>query len=421
MAGTLNSSSHLGIINTNNIDSNLKVRDFATLITRLMPNGQAPLFAMTAQFQQATATNTEHGYFAKTMVFPDFKLTATINNSQTTLTVDSTDLMIPGFIFQSDDTNENIIVNSVLSPTQVLVSRGIGGGATAITVTGANGYFRKVGTAYEEASLRPQAVSLAPVRISNLTQIFRNTYAISGTAEAVAVVAGDDTATENKRDAATFHATDIETALIFGKKSESTRNGNPFRTMDGIISIVSNLNYYPSSYATPNVFTAETAGTSSIDLEDMLDTVFNQVTDGTTSNMRWMFVGGQAKRVLNHIGRLNGEYKLVQGQTEWGLVFDTMHFARGSFKIIEHPLFNTNPKWNKMAVVVDPATFQIAYLGGRKTQDRKFNEKGQTVAQDNGIDATGGTLTTECTALIKNPPANAVVYNLTKALADVTV
>jgi hypothetical protein len=34
---------------------------------------------------------------------------------------------------------------------------------------------------------------------------------------------------------------------------------------------------------------------------------------------------------------------------------------------------------------------------------------------DNGIDAVGGTLTTEVTTVVKNPPANAVITNLTAA------
>lgn len=410
----IDSTSALGIVNTRNIDANLQVRDFATLITRLMPNGQAPLFAMTSQIKAGTATNTEHGYFAKTMVFPKF-VAAAATNAATALTVDDTSLLIPGTVFQNFATKEIVVVNFVTSPTTVNVTRGLGGGAAAITA-GSN--FYKIGSAYEEGSIRPQAISLAPVRISNLTQIFRNTYAITGTAEEVAVVAGDSTAAENKRDAATFHATDIETALIFGKKSEGTRNGQPFRTMDGIISIISNLNYYPSSYTAPNVFTAASGGTNSVTLESYLDPLFNQVTDGTVSNMRWMFVGNIAHRALNTIARLNGEYKLIDGQTNWGLRFKTLTLTRGDFTIIEHPLFNTNPDWAKMALIVDPATFGVAYLGGRKTQDKKFNQKGTEIANDQGIDATGGTLTTEMTLLIKNPPANGVIYNLTAGLKD---
>jgi hypothetical protein len=38
-------------------------------------------------------------------------------------------------------------------------------------------------------------------------------------------------------------------------------------------------------------------------------------------------------------------------------------------------------------------------------------------ANDNGIDAVGGTLTTELTTVIKNPPANAVITNLTSGAA----
>ncbi len=46
----------------------------------------------------------------------------------------------------------------------------------------------------------------------------------------------------------------------------------------------------------------------------------------------------------------------------------------------------------------------------------EFNTSG-TQAADNGIDALGGTLTTELTTVIKNTPANAVIRNLTAAAA----
>lgn len=408
-----------GIMNTNNISPDLAVRDFATMITRLMPNGTAPLFAITAQFKAETATNIEHGYFAKTMVFPEFALTASATIDATTLTVNDVSNLIPGMIFRAQATGENIIINQVTSATTVSVTRNIGGGAAAIDIATAAPEFYQVGNASEEASLRPNALALAPVRISNLTQIFRNSYAISGSAAAVAVIAGDDTTQENERDGAQFHATAIETALIFGKKSQGTRNGQPFRTMDGLVATVGNLAYYPSSYTQPNVYTALSSGTTAVDLENMIDPMFNQVTDYSDTNRRLLFVGGTALRALNDIAFLNGEYKLMDKQTNWGLRFKTFEFARGTLEIIEHPLFNTNKYWSKMAIAVDPASFSIAYLGGRKTQLRKFNENGATVAQDNGIDATGGTLTTECTALIKNPPANAVIYNLTKGLKNV--
>lgn len=407
-----------GIYNSGNFTQDLAVKDFATMITRLMPNGNAPMFALTAQFKTETATNIEHGFFAKTMVFPEFALTANVDSIATVFTVNDVSNLLPGMIFRSQATGENVIINQVTSDTTVSVGRNIGGGAAAIDISTAPPEFYQVGNASEEASLRPNALAINPVRITNLTQIFRNSYAISGSAAAVAVIAGDDTTAENARDGATFHATAIETALIFGKKSQGTRNGQPFRTMDGLVSIVGNLAYYPSSYTQPNVYTAQSAGTSFDDLEAMLDPVFNQVTDYNDGNRRFLFVGGTANKVLNQLARLNGEYRLIDGQTNFGLRFKTLTMTRGTFEIVEHPLFNTNKYWSKMAIAVDPSSYNLAYLGGRKTDLKLFNEKGATVAQDNGIDATGGTLTTEATALIKNPPANAVIYNLTKGLKN---
>jgi hypothetical protein len=67
-----------------------------------------------------------------------------------------------------------------------------------------------------------------------------------------------------------------------------------------------------------------------------------------------------------------------------------------------------------MAFAVDLSSFQLAYLGDRKTQNKEFNMTGQDVA-DNGIDAVGGTLTTELTTVIKNPPAYGVLTNFTAA------
>lgn len=409
-----------GLFNSGGFTQDLTVKDFASMIMRYMPNGNAPLFAMSSALGEETAVNTTHGYFAKSMVFPEIELTAAISATDTNLEVTSTDNIIEGMIFQFEATQENVMVIRVTDATHVVVQRGIGGGADAVDPATDAAKAYQVGNAHEEGSLRPNALAITPVQITNLTQIFRNTYAITGTAEAVSVIAGDTTAAENQRDAAAFHATDIEYSLLFGKKGMGVRNGQPIRFMDGLINVVSDLNYYPAGTSQANVFNASSTGTDSITLESYLDATLNQQTDPTTPNERTIYLGGEALKVINRICRLNGEYELMHGQSEWGLRFDTLKMTRGTFRLVEHPLLNTNSFRSKMAIVVDLSTFRIAYLNGRKTQDRKFNEKGATVAQDNGIDATGGTLTTECTALVKNPPANAVIYNLTKALADAT-
>ena len=144
--------------------------------------------------------------------------------------------------------------------------------------------------------------------------------------------------------------------------------------------------------------------------------MFNQTTDPKVANERVLFVGGKARSVLNNIGRLNSTYYMENGETSFGLQFATFKTSRGTFRMIEHPLFNSNDVWAKMAVAVDLSSIGVAYLNGRQTQNKEFNADGKT-AQDFGIDAVGGTLTTECTMLVKNPPANAIITGLTAAAA----
>jgi len=404
----------IGVFNTGNFQTDLAKKSFAGMITRLMPNGNAPLFGLTSMLSDETALQVEHGFFTKTMVFPEMKinLAAGYLATDTTFIVDTTANILPGMIMRIERTGENVIINAVNSATTVSVTRGVG--TVAAAAINDDDDFYQVGNAFEESSNRPSANNIIPVRVTNLTQIFRNTWAISGSAQATQVIAGDSTDAENRQDCAAFHAADIEKAIFFGQKSQGTRNGQPFRTMDGLINMIETASFYPPSYGgSTNSFTAG-ATTNWTQLEGFLDPVFDQTTDPKGANERVLFCGGDAKVVLNNIGRLNGTYQLLDGQTNWGLQFSTLTTSRGKFRIIEHPLFNTNSTWSKMAVGVDLPTFRLAYLAGRKTQNMEFNTKGQQAA-DNGIDAVGGTLTTELTTVIKNTPANVVIRNLTAA------
>lgn len=399
-----------GVFNTSQQNATLKKLSFAQLITRLAPNGQSPLFAITSMMKTEIAVQVEHGYFSKTMLFPSATSHATqIPAAATTLDVLDTTNLLPGYIMRVDGTDENMIIDAIISLTQVQVKRAIGTIAAANIPVSTKLWM--VGNAFEESSLRPGALRIDAVSNSNLTQIFRNTWAVSDTMRNSMVIAGDSNVAENKQDAATFHAADIEKALFFSQKYSSTRNGQPFRTMEGVIAnVVAN--------AAGNVTTLG-ATTNFTQLEAAVDPVFNQATDPSGAGDRVMFVGGKARVVLNAIGRLNGTYQMIDGQTSFGLQFSTIKLSRGVIRIIEHPLFNAfgaTSTFAKMGVVVDLPTFSLAYLGDRKTQHKPFNESGAQAA-DNGIDAVGGTLTTECTALFKNPQANGVLYAFTAGAA----
>lgn len=397
-----------GMFNTDQFATSIVKPSFATMITRLMPNGQAPLFGLTSMLRTETAVQREHGFFSKSMLFPSFTLAASVGDATTNVfTVVTTANLLPNMIMQATSTRENVIIDQVLSPTTVQVIRGVG--TVAAGAVNNSVQWVQVGNAFEEGSGRPQALNIQPVRITNYTQIFRNTWAVTESARATQVIAGETNIAESRQDCAAFHAADIEKALFFGQKSLGTRNGQPFRTMDGLVSIVGNLTYYPDTYSAANVTTAGST-TTYTQLEAALDPLFNQTTDPKVANERLLFCGGVAKKVLTQIGRLNSTYYMVDGATNYGLQFQTFKISRGAFKLIEHPLFNTNTTWQKMAIAVDLSTFNVAYLGDRKTRQDSF---GAGNNGDNGYDAQGGTLTSELTCLIKNAPANGIIYNLT--------
>lgn len=397
----------VGLLSSANPVQNLNQISFAQAITRLMPNGTAPLFGLTSLLKDETASNIEHGYFSKTMIFPFAQLTAAVaDGAATTITVASTEDLVPGDLLMAESTQEILMVNTVASATSLTVVRGIGTRTPAAIANGVA--LRTVGNAFEEGSVRPSAVSITAVRYVNNTQIFRNSWAVTKTAAAIPQIAGAGYVSESKQDCAALHAMAIEKALFFGQKFMGTRNGQPLHTMEGILPRV--------TASAPGNITTLGATTNWTQLESALDPVLQTVTDPKGGNIRTMFVGGTARRVLHNIARLNSSYQITTAETAWGLQIDTIRTPRGVFEIIEHPLFNAYgaaSMWAKMAVICDLNAFSLAYL--RKTSDAAYNASGAMV--DNGVDAEGGTLTTELTCTIKNPAAFGVLYNFTAAAA----
>ena len=66
----------VGIFNSATLVQDLAAKSFASMITRLMPNGNAPLFALTSMLSADTALQQEHGFFTKTLLFPSMTLSA---------------------------------------------------------------------------------------------------------------------------------------------------------------------------------------------------------------------------------------------------------------------------------------------------------------------------------------------------------
>ena len=399
----------VGLISSASAPQNLNAISFASAITRLMPNGSAPLFGLTSLLQDETAANIEHGYFSKTMIFPSLTLNGNALAGDTTLTVTagSNADVVMGDMLLNETTGEVVLVTAATGgATTITVQRAVGTTSAAAMTSGQ--FLRAIGNAFEEGSTRPSAVNIIAARYVNFTQIFRNSWAVTKTAAAIPQIAGAGHVSESKQDCAALHAVAIEKSLFFGEKYMGTRNGQPFHTMEGLIPRI-------KTAAGGNITTLG-ATTNWTQFEAALDLTLQTVTDPKSSNIRTCFVGGTARRVVHNIARLNSTYQITSAETGWGLQIDTIRTPRGTFEMIEHPLFNaygSASAWAKMMVVCDLNAFSLAYL--RKTSDAAYNASGALV--DNGVDAEGGTLTTELTCTIKNPAAFGVIYNFTAGAA----
>lgn len=397
------------------VDKQVK-ESFAANIMRIMPNGMAPIFAMSGLAKKKFIPNIEHGWWSKTMQFVSVTVaTAIVSNATTAVVLSDASSLIAGSVLRVSiisgttySAPEMMLVTAVNYATKTAtVIRGFAG-TTAKASIPQGTVLVEVGNAFPENSDRPASKAILPSRVSNYTQIFRNAWDVGGTLAAIKMQVGEDAIAANKSDCAFFHAAAIEQAILFGRKSigADAVSGKPFHTMGGIEALI-------EANAANNIKVADTT-TNFTQLEAMLDPLFDYRTDGAQGNTRTVYVGSQALRVVNQIGRLSGEYQLQEGQTSFGLRFHKFSTTRGTFNLVEHPLLNTNGQWKKMAFVLDLGSFDLMYLTGRDTLHDKYNSRGNLT---DGKDAEGGVLTSELTMEMVNPLANGVIYNLTEAAA----
>ena len=397
-----------GIFNSSNFQPRQVAPSFSSKLLQLMPNGTAPLLAFSSQLQSETLRNTKHSWFFQDYLQPSCIITSTLpsaaQNAVTTIGTADASTMLEGMVLVVQDTWEQVLVVGVTGDT-ISIRRGVGTTSPSTATSGT--VLTQISNAYEESSLRPMPQTRSFVEAENITQIFRNTWAVSGTAKAMLTQVGDGAQASNMRDAMMFHGRDIELALLFGERYQGTLKGQPLRKMAGIKSLI-------EQYAPQNIMQAPRVTTYD-DLEQMLDPLFNIVTDQGNPNDRLIFTDSVGANNLSKLGRTLGVLQIQQGQTVFGQRFTSFSAGRGQFKVMEHPLFNTIPLARGMLMAVDLSSMQVGYLEGRKTDYKEFNPNANSasgISQDGGVDAQGGAYLTELTALINAPAANGIIMGL---------
>lgn len=379
-----------------------RVGDFASAILMVDPTGSAPMLAMTSGMPNRPAGDTIFHWFEDAHISGN--TTATGGGTTTTIPVTDSSVYVPGTVLMVEDTGEYLLVDSV-TDAQIGVIRGLAGTAIVAITNGMT--LQNVGNAHEEGSNRPVAVAQQGAPRLNYTQIFRNGWAVTGTAKAVKFLTGSKLA-KNKMDCAKYHAEDKERAILFSKKHIGTRNGKQFRMTDGLLTQIEQYGGIVES-ATDGT----TAGNYSwLLFNDWIRRLFKKNVKGQP-NERIAFCGDVALQVINNFALADSEYNLEANETELGIMITTVKTPFGKLKMMTHPLMTENARWAKELYAFHPGG--IARRTLRETFEENYDTNGNRI---DGVDADEGLITTEMGIECGAAQTMGILRNLNKAVVS---
>lgn len=402
----------IGLRHTGNFVADQRATNWREGIVLSQMNGKVPLVGFTSAMKSDSTDDPRFSWWEKMLSSRRVALGANVLVGDTVLTVLSGAQQFKlGDILLVEHTQELVKVSaSPSADTSLTVTRGFAGStATAVTFAGAgvNPNLICVGSAYEEGSNAPDGVNFDPSARYNFTQIFRNTLEATRTAIKTRLRTGEQVK-EAKREALEMHTMDMERAFLFGRKIETTQNGRPLRTTDGVLSVIPAAN---------KVACDTTNGVTFGDLESYMERMFR-----FGSSEKVAFCGNAAALAIQQIVRsAKGVQWTFNGGSEFGMDVTRLTSPFGTLVLKTHPLLNYMSGGttggtayyghNGSLIVLDMEQIQYRYL---TDSDTKYNGEMTTP----GVDGMKGGFLTEAGLQIGMPDHHFLLTNLVKAKAE---
>lgn len=371
-----------GGINAERLDS------FNSKLFRSQLAGTAPIFALSSGSVQFQLTSKIHYWFMKQPYSSKLIASAAASNTATSITVDKGAVVEPSSVIMNTKTNEYMFVSAVSGNTLTVV-RGFAE-STAAAVT-QNDELLYLGTAKKEGSLAPNPKYRRGVPRMNYSQIFRNGWGTTRTAEYIKFITGNKV-TENKEDAVSMHAQDIEMALLLGRKSLNQVDGSEvLSTMDGLMSIVKNN-------------TALAAAATLDSIQEWTYSNFETCPEGVP-NERVVMTSLNVLYILNKLIREAGSsyYPIGTATKVYGLdVYALQLPGMQEVKILAHPLFSQTESLSKSMLIYHPGLIKIGYMTDAEIKD----------ATPVGMDGQANVITSELTLEYADENTGGVLSNI---------
>jgi hypothetical protein len=381
--------------------------DFASAILMTNPTGTAPFLAMTAGMGKEATSDTVFTWFEDS--HNPGRTNVVSGGTGTSVVVGDGSFYVPNTILLVEETGEHIFVQSSAGNTLTVI-RGLAGTSVVSLTSSMN--VQKIGNAFEEASGMPTAVTQQGAPRMNYTQIFRNGWAISGTAKAVKFLTGSKLA-YNKQMCAMYHAEDMERSFLWGRKAVTTLNNKQFRLTDGVLAQIEQNGGTILSAATDSGSGAVAGELSRVDLEEFIRQIFRFNVKGMP-NERIAFGGDNVLMAMNRMAMLDSEYHITQGETKLGIQINTIVTPFGTLKLMTHPLMNENPYWRREMYVLHPGGIKKRVL--RETNQEGYDKNGLRIQ---GKDADEGVITTECGVQVGAARTMGILRNVQRGVKSV--
>lgn len=354
-------------INAERLDS------FNSRLFRSQLAGTAPIFSLSAGSSSFQLTSKVHYWFTKKAYSNLLIAKAPANNSAVEITVDKGAIVEPSSVIVNAKTNEYMFVSAVTGNT-LTVTRGFAD--TTAAAIEQNDELLYLGTAKKEGSLAPSPKFRRGVPRFNYSQIFRNGWGTTRSAEHIKFITGNKAA-ENREDAISMHAQDIEMAVLMGRKSMNQVNGSEvLSTMDGLLNLVKN----------------NSALTSAATLKDIEAWVYSNFATNVQGmpNERVVMTSRNVMLLINNLIRdAGGAYYPISAATKvYGMdVYALQLPGLPELKMMSHPLFSESDYLNKAMLLYHPGLLKIGYMTDAEIKDATMP----------GLDGTCNVITSELT------------------------
>jgi hypothetical protein len=348
---------------TDNVNQSIRKIDMVPTIKELEPDA-TPLTVLSTALTSEPAINPEFSWVEDDLPprFDAINNAAGYTDSATSIVVDNGPYFAPSELWKVTRTGEIVRVTAVATNTLTVV-RGIGGGAAAIVD---DDELLKVGTVFAENALSPEARSDNPTKVTNYTQIERDSI------EASETLRGSETFTRPRdwdrmvEKAMIDHKVKWENTFLHSKPSEDL-SGAPLRTTGGAY-------HYVQTNRT------DMGGTMT---ESEFFNAFSGAFRYGSKNEKVGFASRLAVDVMN--GYARGKLELVQADNDktYGLSVNKYRSPHGTLNVITHDMLEGSVHGGHV-LILDMSNLRVRPMrdGDGGTRDTHLREHIETPGQD---------------------------------------